>query len=486
MRELSTFYFQALGNHEFDAQTQEFSQFLRNINPNLLATNILFNSPEANINLHKSITFEIDGVKVGVVSYLTPDKTMLDIEGNIEYINEVLAVRSEANKLKNEGVNIVIALGHSESPIDIEIAKDIEDIDLVISATQNIFLWNGKTVNEELHEPVVVTQVSGKMVPIISSTAYNKYLGQLVVTFDSNGDIVKYQNAPVLLDETIQQDSEIIKILENHQRDMTQFDDEIVGTTSVVLDGASCRLEECNFGNLITDAMIYYYALRFEGENWTDAPIAVIPTGTIAASIAPLNRPAAITKNDLLQALPTESHLVAVEMNGTVFLEMLEAAVADYGPTNAAVNFLQFSGVRVVYDLGRAPGSRIVSAVARCWSCFVPEFYTIDSWRTYKTLMPASLARSATGFSFLEDIPKDELAYDEVTCLTEFIGMRSPVYPDVAGRIILFNAPAIEDEVTIEPDSPVIENPSASSASIMGFTIQLISLAILSQIQQLI
>lgn len=47
--------------------------------------------------------------------------------------------------------------------------------------------------------PTIVTQSSGKQVPVVQAYAYTKYLGYLELDFDSNWKIVKYQGSPVLL-----------------------------------------------------------------------------------------------------------------------------------------------------------------------------------------------------------------------------------------------------------------------------------------------
>ena len=45
--------------------------------------------------------------------------------------------------LKRRGINKFIALGHSGIEVDIEIAKSIPDIDIVIGGHTNTFLYTG-------------------------------------------------------------------------------------------------------------------------------------------------------------------------------------------------------------------------------------------------------------------------------------------------------------------------------------------------------
>ncbi|XP_075980816.1 trifunctional nucleotide phosphoesterase protein YfkN-like [Anticarsia gemmatalis] len=426
----------SLGNNEVE-QDSSVSPLLKNINTQILASNVILKATEEMKNVQKSIVFDLQGVKVGVIGYLTPEAGILDSSGNVEYIDEILALTEEVAKLQTQSVNIIIALGHSTVAKDMEIAKEVVGLDMIIAGNKNTFYWDGRTVSND-EEHIIVTQESGKKVPIILSTAYDKYLGSVKVKFDADGEIVEYNDSPILLDSTVTQDLPSLDLIKKYNSEFATRS-EVLGNTAVVLDAESCSLQECNFGNFVTDAIMYYYATRHAGDNWTDAPIAIIHSGAIGASIAPTNRPAAVTTADVLSALPIESNLVAVTMNGRILTQVLEHSVSDYNQNQPTGQFLQFSGIRAEFDLEKEPGSRLVNAVVRCWECFVPEFYTIDEWRNYKVLMPAALANGQFGYSMLVGLTREVLVYDEVTCTSEFITLRTPVYPEVAGRISLGN-----------------------------------------------
>lgn len=428
------FSFQSLGNNEVDTETLEISPFLNNLKTFILASNVNIKSAEGKANIHKSIVFDIQSVTVGVVGYLTPENSMLDSFGQVEYVDEVLAITEEVEKLQASKVNIIIALGHASLDKEREIAKEVVGIDMVIAGNKNSFDWNDETASN--HQSIVVTQQSGKQVPIIPSTAYNKYLGSVKAKFDFNGELLEYNVDPILLDSSVPQDTTSLEIVKSYHSDIVSRNTEVIGNTSVVLDSDSCNTEECNFGNLVTDAIMYYYATRFDGDRWTDAPIAVIHSAALFNSIAPPNRPADVTRGDLLSALSLETNLVAVTMNGVVLKELLEHSVRAHEIEGSAGMFLQISGIRAVYDLKQQPGSRLMSAVVRCWECFVPEFYEIEEGRNYKVLMPEVLTEGRHGYSFLTGLPKVSLGYDAVTCTEEYIKLRSPLYPEVAGRIV--------------------------------------------------
>ncbi|XP_038222525.1 uncharacterized protein LOC119840090 [Zerene cesonia] len=429
----------SLGNNEFDEENKSISHFLQNLDSIIIATNVIVNVPEAQNKIKKSSIINIDGTLVGIVGYLTPESSVLDSEGKIEYIDEVLALTEEVTKLKKENVKIIIALGYSTSK-NIEIAQEVDGIDLIIVGNQNKYLTNGTVLNDGIEDTEnlrIVLQSSGKRVPIIKSYAYSKYLGKINLAFDNHGELFHFNVDYLLLDNSIPQDYEALRMTNNVEKDLA-FNSMILGQTAVVLDGTSCKSEECNLANLLTDAIIQYYASRFEGERWTDAPIAIIHGGALTGRIAPEKRPGDITRSDLYSVITSSSNLVAVTMNGKILNEALEHSVYSY-TTAGSEGFLQFSGVRVTYDFNKDPGSRIINAVARCWNCAIPEFYEIEDNRDYKVIMPSSLANGELGYSMFTNLPRVNLNYDEFTCVTEFMSTRSPVYPEIADRINLLN-----------------------------------------------
>jgi len=67
--------------------------------------------------------------------------------GNVKILPEIPSVAEEAKRLKNDGVDILIALGHSGFEMDKQIARDVEDIDLVVGGHSNTFLYTGEYDN---------------------------------------------------------------------------------------------------------------------------------------------------------------------------------------------------------------------------------------------------------------------------------------------------------------------------------------------------
>lgn len=436
---------QSLGNHELDNGVSGLTPFIENLTCPVLAANLVLDKEpnlQAESNLMNSVVFDINGTKIGVIGYLTPETKVLAIRNNVEYIEEVEAIKKEVINLKKEGVKILIALGHSGFTKDLEIAKKVEDIDLVIGGHTNTFLWNGQVPDLENSEgpyPILVKQASGRKVPAVQAYAYTKYFGKLHLIFNVDGEIITFDGNPILLDNSIPQDPEVLQVVNKYRNDVLKISEVVIGHTSVFLDGGSCRLKECNLGNLITDAMIYKYASKYKGEGWTDAPIAIIQGGGIRASISHPNTPANITKGDLLTVMPFDGNMAKISISGNGIWKMFEHAVESYNRIRPPGQFLQISGLKVEYDFKNRPGQRVSKILIRCGACRLPAYFPLNRTAEYKILMPSFLSLGGDGFSCFDGLPSLALDYDELEATTMYLRTHSPVYPTEEERIIVKN-----------------------------------------------
>lgn len=170
-----------------------------------------------------------------------------------------------ATELKDVGVNIIIALGHSGVEIDQIIARDCPLVDIVVGGHSHTFLYSGEKPSTEAIKgpyPIEVTQKSGKKVPVVQAYAFTKYMGQLSVTvriincvfrfpyqnliqlsfnkkkclqFNENGDLTAYSGQPILLDNRIPNDDmETVALLEKYRPAIEELFKTVVGQTIVI------------------------------------------------------------------------------------------------------------------------------------------------------------------------------------------------------------------------------------------------------------
>jgi 5'-nucleotidase len=68
---------------------------------------------------------EVGGRRVGIIGYVTPETKDLASTGKVKFLSEIQSIRNEAQRLKTQGVDIIIAVGHSGYEVDQEIGKQV-------------------------------------------------------------------------------------------------------------------------------------------------------------------------------------------------------------------------------------------------------------------------------------------------------------------------------------------------------------------------
>lgn len=428
-----------MGNHEFDNGVEGLIPFVNALNTTpILASNLdLTDVPDLNL-IKKSVILEISNRKIGIIGHLTEETRIISQPGAVKFRNVIESVRNESERLVAEGINIIIALGHSGYNLDQQIAAEIEHVDVVVGGHTNTFLWNGQQPSLEHIEdpyPKVVVQKSGKRVPVVQAYAYTKYLGRLNLTFDENGDLTHFVGQPILLDSQIHQDEDVLALLDPYRPEMEALNSQIIGKTRVLLDGRAsvCRFSECNFGNLIADAFVYYIASNFPGESWTNTPIGLVNGGGIRNSINPSNN---ISYGDILSVLPYDNSIITLSLTGDELIKTLEIGIRGNGETSNG-EFLQVSGLRVLYDRSKPALSRVVSVKVRCGDCLVPKYEEIDLNANYTIVTIGFLVDGGDGHYILSDNGKNKVVQDlnDLSILKWYLENQSPVYPEIQGRI---------------------------------------------------
>uniref|UniRef100_A0A182RBG7 Apyrase n=1 Tax=Anopheles funestus TaxID=62324 RepID=A0A182RBG7_ANOFN len=462
----------SLGNHEFDLGVEGLVPFLNEVDFPVLVTNLdLSKTPEmqSTKSLQRSVVFTKAGVRIGVIGYLTPETKQLSPINTVNFLDEIEAINKEATSLKEQGVHILIALGHSGLERDKEIAARCPDVDLVIGGHSHTFLYSGTAPDVEEPAgpyPVMVKNPAGKEVPVVQAYAFTKYLGYLHLLFDAEGNLIELDGSPLLLNGTVQRDSDVLQLLELYRPDIVALDEKI-GQSNVFLDSSRCRFEECNIGNMIADSLVITHAATREQNNdgyWTNAAIGFIQGGGIRASL----NSGPITMKDLKTVLPFGNAMVMTEITGTQIRQMLEQSVHRYDGVSGYGEFLQMAGVNVVYDLSRPPLQRVVQVKVRCAKCQVPMFDDLKEDEHYGVLISQFLYDGGDGYDMLPNSPKELLTLGEYEITEEYLKRYSPIYPAIEWRIRMEGQPAVTTTDGPDASTTTIMTPSTTEDSGAG------------------
>ncbi|KAH7949644.1 hypothetical protein HPB49_013205 [Dermacentor silvarum] len=136
------------------------------------------------------------------------------------------------------------------------------------------------------------TGASGGHCLIVQDYRFGKYLGFLDLKIDrKSGNILDWSGNPILLNQSYEQDEEMLASLKPYKKIVDDAVKEVVGSTKVLLEASDklCRYKECNAVNLMADAFFDYYSNRDSvvDKAWSIVNAAVLNAGIARDSIQP-------------------------------------------------------------------------------------------------------------------------------------------------------------------------------------------------------
>lgn len=389
-----------LGNHEFDRGVEEVVQFLKHLDSPVVVANLDDTDEPTLQNLYKkSHVIQRGGRKIGLVGALVVATVEISNPENLHILNEIESVKKESERLRSEeGVEIIIVLSHCGLVIDREMAmQGGSAIDVIVGGHSHTLLYTGSPVPGPDDPgdvyPIVYEQPNGHKVLIVQASAYTKYVGDLVVYFDEAGEAQSWEGNTIFLDNSIVPDPEIISAMAPWKAVVDEVAGRHIGVVKTTLYQRDCAFGECNIGSFITDAFVNYFIdhpdYQEEG-SWTYGAISCTNAGGIRTTLAPGD----INYDDLFTSLPFQNTIDTFELRGDDLLEALEFSAAAY----SFYNFLQFSGMKVIFNVTEPEQHRVVSVDILCRQCEVPRYVKLDTTQWYRMIVPSFIGAGGNGF----------------------------------------------------------------------------------------
>uniref|UniRef100_A0A0B8RXZ9 Snake venom 5'-nucleotidase n=1 Tax=Philothamnus irregularis TaxID=1899461 RepID=A0A0B8RXZ9_9SAUR len=435
----------ALGNHEFDNGLDGLlDPLLKYVNFPILSANIKPKGPVASNISGYILPYKIIDVgseKVGIIGYTTKETPVLSNPGPyLEFRDEVEELQKHVNKLTTLGVNKIIALGHSGFKEDRRIAQKVKGIDVVVGGHTNTFLYKGSLPSNEVaagNYPFMELSDDGRQVPVVQAYAFGKYLGYLNVEFDDKGNVIKTSGNPILLNKDIPEDPAVKAEVNKMKVQLQNYSSQEIGKTIVYLNGTThaCRFHECNLGNLICDAVVYNNLRHPDDNEWNHVSMCIVNGGGIRSPIDEQANNGIITLEELTAVLPFGGTFDLLEIKGSALRQAFEHSVHRHGQGTGEL--LQVSGIKVVYDLSRKTGNRVISLNVLCTKCRVPTYVPLEMEKSYKVLLPSFLATGGDGYDMLKGDSSNHSSGDlDIAIVGDYIKRMGKVFPAVEGRVM--------------------------------------------------
>ena len=402
-----------VGNHEFDDGPEVLSGFMDAVDFPVLMSNADVSGEELLAGkLAKSTIIERGGEKLGLIGLTPQDTDELASPGpNVIFTDPVGAVQGEVDKLTAEGVNKIIVLSHSGYGVDQRVAAETTGVDIIVGGHTNTLLSNA---NENAAGPYP-TMVGSTA--IVSAYAYGKFLGELNVTFDDDGNITEATGEPIIMDGTVAEDEATVARITEAAAPLDEIRNKVVANTAEAIDGerGSCRAVECAMGNIIADAMLD--RVKDQG-----IEIALANGGGIRASIDAGD----VTMGEVLTVLPFQNTLSTFQVSGATILEALENGVSQH--EEGAGRFLQVAGMKYTFDVAMPAGERISDVMV--------GDAPIDPAKIYGVVSNNFVRNGGDGFVMFRDAANAyDFGPDLADVTAEYMAQMGPVTPMLDGRI---------------------------------------------------
>ena len=440
----------ALGNHEFDDGVDTLAKFLGKVQFPVISANTIAADGSPIAGKYKPYVIkEIGGQKIGVVSTITTDTADISTPGpTVKFADEIETLKKQVEALKAEGVNKIIALNHDGYLKDKQIAASVAGISVIVGGHSHTLLSN--TDPQALGPyPTLVKGPSGRDVPIVQAKSYSKYLGELKVTFDDDGNVIRSEGAPILLDSSVVPDPAYLARVKELAKPSEALKAKKVAESSGVIEAARevCRVVECSMGNLVADAMLD----RVKDQGMT---IAIINGGGLRASIDAGD----VTMGEVLTVLPFQNTLSTFQLKGADVVAALENGVSQID--QGAGRFAQVSGLKYAFDVSKPVGQRVSAVEVRDGSGWKP----IDAAATYGVVSNNYMRAGGDGYKIFASNAQNAYDYGPglEAVVSDYLARNTPYKPYTDGRITVLAAAATP--AAADPAPPA--KPAAETAAL--------------------
>lgn len=424
------------GNHEFDQGPGElfdaaFSSESRNgvtfpgSNFPWLSANIGFsadgdfssvigtdgdNVTNLNSKVAKYAVITINGETIGIVGASAPSFPNITSMGSLvvspsfnSTINDLAAeIQPSVDALKTSGVNKIILLAHMQAiSVEKQLASILNGVDIIVSGgsntrmgDENDTLFSNSIVTDTAFDeayPFQSTDANGDPVLVVNVDGDYKYLGRLIVEFDTDGkiDLSKLDdtlsgaypaNESLVTSLGATRNTTVVAIRDAVQDVISAQFNNVVGFSSVYLDGrrSQVRTQETNLGNLTADANLWYanllnpttdnnvdISLKNGGGLRTEIGSAIIPSGSTNAEDIVFSAPREnkVTEGHLRATLRFDNGLVRLTLTPAELITIIEHSLNSVAPGATPGSFPQVAGIAFTYNSKNQAGNRLVDLV---------------------------------------------------------------------------------------------------------------------------
>ncbi|XP_019556938.2 apyrase-like [Aedes albopictus] len=413
-----------LGNHEFDDAVAGLVPFLngiKDVTP-VLVSNLVFPWMPSNelkqlrsLIKEEPLILKVGDRSVGIIGVIFDETDKITNTHPLKFKSSIESVRAATKALKSKGVNIIIVLSHCGIFDDKKIAEQAgDDIDIIVGGHTHTLLYNGEPPSKHTvldKYPMVVESANKHKVLIVQAFCHSMYVGNIDLTFDDRGEITSYEGQPIYQSNDIEKNPSVEARVKELRKDIEVKSSVTVGKSEVELSN-DCRRKECTFGSVLADAYVWYFRDKSRAPK-----IAMIHPGNFRISLAS----GAITRGQLLTALPFNSNANWVKVSGATIKKAIEYGVS-INPRRCSFNALQTAGIRTIVNYGKPVGNRAKISLKSG-----EKFKPLDEKKEYNVLVNSYIFKGGDGFDMFVNCTVKGRAPMDAELLEQYIAAHGKI-----------------------------------------------------------
>lgn len=334
----------AIGNHEFDYGSKNFSTQMNKVPFPILGANIYYKGTDHPYSRPYTI-IERNGIKIGVIGIIGQDARSVALPSgitNLDFYDPIPVVRKYVKFLKPQ-VDLIVVLAHqgktgpmqTDAEARPELQRNFDEDIKLTTEVKGINVFIGGHAHRGIEKPYV-NKKTGTI--ILQTYGYGTRLGYLKLKIKDN-KIVSFNGRLIKVwSDKIKPDTVIAKMLSSYKK-------EFAPKIGIVVGNLKTRLVreynlESPLGDFVADVML----------TSTGAQVAFENAGGLRADLPEGN----VTNGDVLNALPFFNTLVTSMLSGKQIKKILEQGFT------LERGMIQVAGIKAKYNLDKPIGNRLV------------------------------------------------------------------------------------------------------------------------------
>ncbi len=335
-----------LGNHEFNFGSAIFKAVLGQATFPLLAANATdtgaYGLAAVGVKPYIEKTIGPENIKIAILGITNHRVPNYELPSNIPGLafSDPLAKAQElstALRSTNDAIVALTHIGFTEDPKSVEVDKNV-DTNLAMSVTGiDAIIGSHSHTNpatgfgDYKYLPTIVADPNDNPVIINQAYRYNNTLGEIVLGMRAKAgggyEVASRTGRYLSVTMTTAEDAATKAIVDPYVAALKDYNDKVIGQTTVPIDALKAFTEETNGANLQADASIF--ELNLHGIT-PDFHLSGAMTNRKVADAATPASPVTLKVSDMFSLMPYENSLVVMKMNGPQLKAVLERAYRNY------------------------------------------------------------------------------------------------------------------------------------------------------------